>query len=188
MTTYSVGVLVGSLSKESINRRLFNALVRLAPDACLELNEIAIAALPLYNHDLDDDYPEQAKDLKSAVEAVDAIILVTPEYNRSIPGALKNALDWASRPWGMNSFAGKPSAVIGTSPGAIGTAVAQQHLRSILSFLASPELAQPEAYVQTVPGLFNSDGEITNDTMAQFLQDWLKAVHMHIAKTLSSAI
>lgn len=187
MSTYSVGVLVGSLSKESINRRLLNALARLAPDASLKLDEIPIASLPLYNHDLDDDYPHEANDLKAAVEAADGIILVTPEYNRSIPGVLKNALDWASRPWGRNSFAGKPSAVIGTSPGAVGTAVAQQHLRSILSFLASPELAQPEAYIQTVPGLFNPDGEITNESMAQFLQDWLQAVHRHIAKNLSTA-
>jgi chromate reductase len=185
MATYNVGVLVGSLSKDSINRQLFNALVRLAPKASLELHEIPIASLPVYNHDLDEDYPQEAKDLKSGVESADAVILVTPEYNRSIPGALKNAIDWASRPWGRNSFAGKPSAVIGTSPGSIGTAVAQQHLRGILSFLASPELAQPEAYIQTVPGLFTSSGEIADESLTQFLQDWLKAVHTHVAKSLA---
>jgi chromate reductase len=185
--TYNVGVLIGSLSKDSINRRLFVALQRLAPEADLRLSEIPIGDLPLYNRDVDADYPQEGKALKHAIEAADAVMLVTPEYNRSVPGALKNALDWASRPWGQNSFKGKPSAVIGTSPGSVGTAVAQQHLRSVLSFLASPELAQPEAYVQTTKGLIADDGEITNATTAEFLTSWLKAFHTHIAKTLSPA-
>jgi chromate reductase, NAD(P)H dehydrogenase (quinone) len=182
---YNVGVLVGSLSKDSINRRLFVALQRLAPEAGLQLTEIAIGDLPLYNRDFDADYPQAGKNLKHAIESADAIVLVTPEYNRSVPGVLKNALDWASRPWGQNSFAGKPSAVIGTSSGAIGTAVAQQHLRSVLSFLASPELAQPEAYIQTTDGLIADDGEISDASTAQFLITWLTAFHAHIAKTLA---
>src|SRR5690606_19821484 len=124
---------------------------------------IPIRDLPLYSYDYDDDYPQVAKDLKSAIEASDAILFVTPEYNRSIPGGLKNAIDWASRPWGTNSFARKPSAVIGTSPGAIGTAVAQQSLRSILSFCDSPQMNAPEAYIQSKPGLFTEDGECTDD-------------------------
>jgi chromate reductase len=186
MVTYNVGVLVGSLAKTSINRNLFTALKRLAPEADLQLTEIPIGDLPLYNHDYDADYPEAGRALKSAIEASDAMLLVTPEYNRSVPGALKNALDWSSRPWGTNSFQGKPSAVIGTSPGAIGTAVAQQHLRSILSFLASPELAQPEAYIQTTPGLISEDGEISNEGTTEFLITWLKAFHAHITHTLSA--
>lgn len=184
MTTYRVGVLIGSLSARSVNRTLFTALQRLSPAAELTLAEIPIGDLPLYNHDFDADYPPEGRALKTAIEDVQAIMLITPEYNRSVPGALKNALDWASRPWGTNSFAGRPSAVIGTSPGAIGTAVAQQHLRSILSFLASPELAQPEAYLQFKPGLFADDGEITDESTAEFLLDWLKAFHAHIEKNL----
>lgn len=187
MSTYRVGVLVGSLSKDSINRRLFVALQRLSPGTDLELVEIPIGDLPLYNRDYDGDYPDVGKELKSAIEESDAILLVTPEYNRSVPGVLKNALDWASRPWGTNSFQGKPSAVIGTSPGAIGTAIAQQHLRSILSFLASPELAQPEAYIQTTPGLITDTGEVGNESTAAFLTDWMKAFHAHISRTLRPA-
>jgi len=133
MSNYTVGYFVGSLSTSSINRLLAKALVRLAPRE-LELREIPIKDLPLYNRDHDDAYPPVATAFKDAIAAVDAVLFVTPEYNRSIPGALKNAIDWASRPYGKNSFARKPSAVIGTSPGKIGTAVAQQHLRSILSF------------------------------------------------------
>ncbi len=184
-TTYSVGYLVGSLSSTSINRRLATALKRLAASHNLELVEIPIAPVPFYSADFDASYPAEARDFKTAIEAVDAVLLVTPEYNRSVPGVLKNALDIASRPWGENSFAGKPSAVIGTSIGAIGTAVAQQHLRSILSFLASPEMAQPEAYLQTTDGLITDDGEITNEGTAEFLGSWLAAFHTHIAKSLA---
>lgn len=185
MTTYNVGFLVGSISSTSINRRLSKALVKLAPQADLKLTEIPISDLPFYSSDHDAAIPAAAAEFKRAIEASDGIILVTPEYNRSVPGVLKNALDTASRPWGQNSFAGKPSAVIGTSISAIGTAVAQQHLRSILSFLASPELAQPEAYLHMTEGLITDEGEVTNESTAEFLVSWLKAVHTHIAKTLS---
>lgn len=184
-TTFRVGVLIGSLSKNSINRTLFTALDAIAPTAGLELREIPIRDLPLYDRDLDSEFPTAASDLKKSIESSDAVLLVTPEYNRSVPGALKNALDWSSRPWGTNSFAGKPSAVIGISPGPIGTAVAQQHLRSILSCLASPELSQPEAYIQSTPGLFTPDGTITNASTEEFLTGWLTAFHTHIAKTLT---
>lgn len=185
MTVYNVGFLVGSISSTSINRRLSKALVKLAPQADLSLTEIPIAGLPFYSADHDASIPAEAAEFKRAIEAVDGVVLVTPEYNRSVPGVLKNALDTASRPWGQNSFAGKPSAVIGTSIGAIGTAVAQQHLRSILSFLASPELAQPEAYLHMTEGLITEDGDVTNDDTAAFLLSWLRAFHTHIAKTLS---
>lgn len=186
MTTYNVGFLVGSIASNSINRRLSKALVKLAPQADLNLTEIAIGELPFYSADNDAAIPAAAAEMKTAIEAADGVIIITPEYNRSIPGVLKNALDTASRPWGQNSFAGKPSAVIGTSIGAIGTAVAQQHLRSILSFLASPELAQPEAFLHMTEGLIAEDGEVTNEGTAEFLVGWLKAVHAHIEKNIAA--
>ena len=149
------------------------ALIRLAPPE-LELVEIPIKDLPLYNHDFDEDYPPEGRALKEAIAAVDAVLFVTPEYNRSIPGALKNAIDWASRPWGQNSFARKPSAVIGASPGAIGTAVAQQSLRSVLSFCDSPQMNAPEAYIQLRPGLITDDGEVTDETTTEFLRNFME--------------
>src|SRR5690606_23336519 len=133
MAKYKVGYLVGSLSSTSINRLLSKALVKLAPED-LELVEIPIRELPLYSQDYDNDYPPVARAFKQAIADVDAVLFVTPEYNRSIPGGLKNAIDWATRPWGQNSFTRKPSAVIGTSPGAIGTALAQQSRRGGLCF------------------------------------------------------
>src|SRR5690349_11904822 len=136
---YHVGYFVGSLAKASINRKLARALTDLAPDE-LQMTEIRFADLPLYSYDYDADFPPAARALKEHIAAVDAVLFVTPEYNRSIPGALQNAIDWASRPWGKNSFTRMPSAIIGASPGLIGTAVGQQHLRSILSFCNSPQM------------------------------------------------
>ena len=131
MTPYKVGYLVGSLSKDSINRKLARALARIAPPA-LSLHEIPWGDLPIYNRDLDANFPASAVAFKEAITAADAIMFVTPEYNRSVPGGLKNAIDWASRPYGKNALTRKPSAVIGASPGKIGTAIAQQQLRSNL--------------------------------------------------------
>jgi chromate reductase len=182
---YAVGVLIGSLSSTSINRRLVGALSNLAPTVGLQLTEIPIDGLAMYSQDHDAHYPLAARAFKEAIVRSDAILIATPEYNRSIPGALKNAIDWASRPRGTNAFSGKPSAVIGASLGAIGTAVAQQHLRSILSFCASPELAQPEAYIQMREGLITDEGKITDASTEAFLTDWLGAFHQHIAKTLT---
>src|SRR5690606_1881079 len=139
------------------------------------LRDIPIGELPLYNRDFDADYPPVGRAFKAAIEDVDALLFVTPEYNRSIPGALKNAIDWGSRPKGTNSFAHKPSAVIGTSPGQISTAVGQQRLRSILSFVNSPELAQPEAYIHYREGLFTDDGQVTDPSVEDFLRNWLDA-------------
>jgi chromate reductase, NAD(P)H dehydrogenase (quinone) len=184
MTDYRVGYFIGSLSTQSINRTLSRALVRLAPPE-LELVEIPIAELPLYNRDLDTDYPPEATALKDTIAAVDAILFVTPEYNRDIPGSLKNAIDWASRPWGSNSFAHKPSAVIGASPGKIGTAVAQQNLRSILSFCNSPQMNSPEAYVEFKPGLITDDGEVTDETTEQFLRDFMESFATFIVRVLT---
>ena len=172
MDTYTVGYFVGSLSKNSINRKLASALVRLAPQD-LVMKEIRFDNLPLYNYDFDSDFPAPAREFKEAIAAVDAILFVTPEYNRSIPGALKNAIDWASRPWGQNSFTRKPSAVIGTSPGKIGTAVGQQHLRSILSFCNSPQMNSPEAYIQFEKGLIDDSGNVSVPATEKFLREYM---------------
>lgn len=184
MTTYRVGYLIGSLAKESINRKLANAMFKLAPGQ-LEFHEIGFKELPLYSYDYDDDYPEEGRRFKKAIEDSDAILIVTPEYNRSIPGALKNAIDWASRPWGTNSFANIPTGVIGTSPGAIGTAVGQQHLRSVLGFLNSPQMNSPEAYIQFRDGMINDSGEIADDSTAKFLRNYLREFHEFIARVLT---
>ncbi|GAA1191724.1 chromate reductase [Kitasatospora gansuensis] len=184
MTTYQVGYFIGSLSEKSINRVLSRALIRLAP-AELEFREIPIKDLPLYNHDFDADYPPEGRALKEAIAASQALLFVTPEYNRGIPGALKNAIDWASRPWGTNSFTHKPSAVIGTSPGKIGTAVAQQSLRSALSFCNSPQMSAPEAYIQFTPGLFGEDGEVTDPATQQFLSDFMADYKAFVERVLT---
>jgi len=181
---YSVGYFVGSLAKNSINRKLALALIRLAPEE-LEFTEIAIRDLPLYSYDYDADYPPEGRALKQAIASVDAVLFVTPEYNRSIPGGLKNAIDWASRPWGENSFTGKPSAVIGGSTGAIGTAVAQQNLRSVLSFCNSPQMNSPEAYIQITEGLITDDGDVTNDGTAEFLREYMKSFAEFITRVLT---
>ena len=181
MTTFTVGYLVGSLAKASINRKLALALKRLAPPQ-LEMREIPIRDLPLYSYDYDADYPPAGRALKEAIASVDAVLFVTPEYNRSIPGALKNAIDWASRPWGTNSLARKPSAIIGASPGKIGTAVGQQHLRSILAFCNSPLMNAIEAYIEFTPGLVTDDGEVTVDTTQEFLANYMKEFHGFITR------
>ncbi|MFA5580578.1 MAG: NADPH-dependent FMN reductase [Paracoccaceae bacterium] len=184
MSTYKVGYFVGSLARASINRKLAQALVQLAPSQ-LEMSEIPFKDLPLYSYDYDDDYPPVARDFKQAIADVDAVLFVTPEYNRALPGGLKNAIDWASRPYGTNAFARKPSAVIGTSPGSIGTAVAQQNLRSVLSFCNSPQMNAPEAYIQFTPGLITDTGEVTNDSTEEFLRNFMAEFHTFIARVTS---
>jgi chromate reductase, NAD(P)H dehydrogenase (quinone) len=174
MSGYRVGYMIGSLSTQSINRTLAKALIRLAPEN-LKFVEIPIRDLPLYNRDFDTDYPPAGKALKDAIATVDAVLFVTPEYNRGIPGCLKNAIDWASRPYGTNSFAHKPSAVIGASPGKIGTAVGQQSLRSVLNACNSPLMGAPEAYIQFTPGLITELGEVTDKSTEQFLRNFLEA-------------
>ena len=182
--SYSVGYFVGSLAKASINRQLAHALIQLAPEE-LTFTEIRFGDLPLYSYDYDQDFPPVARAFKDAIHDVDAVLFVTPEYNRSIPGGLKNAIDWANRPYGHNSFARKPSAVIGTSPGAIGTAVAQQHLRSLLSFCNSPQMNAPEAYIQFKPGLITPEGEVTDETTEAFLRTYMQELHAFIVRVLT---
>ena len=185
MTTYTVGYFVGSLARASINRKLALALSKLAPPE-LELREIPIADLPLYSYDYDADYPPAGRALKEAIAAVNAVLFVTPEYNRSSPGALKNAIDWASRPWGTNSFARKPSAVIGTSPGKIGTAVGQQHVRSIMAFCNSPMFNAVEAYIEFTPDLISDDGEVSNDGTRDFLANYMQEFHGYITRVYTA--
>jgi len=181
---YTVGYFVGSLATASINRKLSEALIKLAPPE-FTFTEIPIKDLPLYSYDYDADYPPEGRALKESIESVDAVLFVTPEYNRGIPGALKNAIDWASRPWGTNSFAEKPAAVIGASPGGIGTAVAQQSLRSALSFSNARQMTAPEAYIQITEGLIADDGEVTNEGTAEFLRSFMNAFLEHTTRVLT---
>jgi chromate reductase, NAD(P)H dehydrogenase (quinone) len=179
-----VGYFVGSLSSTSINRVLSRALIRLAPDD-LDFTEIPIGNLPLYSQDYDDNYPPEARALKEAIARSDAILFVTPEYNRSIPGALKNAIDWASRPWGENSFDQIPAAVIGASTGSIGTALGQQSLRGVLSFCNARQMTAPEAYIQYSPEVFLDDGEVTNDSTREFLSAYMAEFRTYIGMVLT---
>ncbi|HWJ68770.1 MAG TPA: NADPH-dependent FMN reductase [Sphingobium sp.] len=185
MKHYKVGYLVGSLASGSINRKLAGALIRLAPEN-LDFTEISFRDLPLYSPDYDADYPPAGRAFKDALSAVDALLFVTPEYNRSIPGGLKNAIDWASRPYGTNSFTHKPSAVIGTSPGAIGTAIAQQSLRSVLGFCNAPQMNAPEAYIQFTPGLIDDEGDVTVGSTEAFLRNYMAEFHVFIARVLAA--
>lgn len=181
---YKVGYLGGSLSSASINRLLAKALVRLAPPE-LQLTEIPIRDLPLYSQDYDADYPPVARALKKAISDSDAVLFVTPEYNRSIPGGLKNAIDWASRPWGQNAFARKPSGVIGASIGSIGTAVAQQSLRGVLCFCNSPLMNNVEAYIHFKPGLISTAGEVGDEGTSEFLRNYMSEFHSFIVRVLT---
>lgn len=184
MPTLKVGYLVGSIARQSINRKLATALTKLAPDD-LEMQEIPIRDLPFYSYDYDNDYPQVARRFKEAIAAVDAVLFVTPEYNRSIPGVLKNAIDWASRPYGQNAFTRKPSAVIGTSPGSIGTAVAQQHMRSVLGYCNSPQMNAVEAYIRFTPDLIDDDGNIATESTREFLSQYLAEFRQFIERVLT---
>jgi chromate reductase len=172
MNQMKIAVFVGSLRMDSFNRRLARAVEKLAP-AEFAFKHVQINDLPLYSQDFDAAYPAVATRLKKDVESVDALLFVTPEYNRSVPGVLKNAIDIASRPWGTNSFAGKPGAVIGTSIGSTGSALAQQHLRNILAYLDVPMLAQPEVFVHFKDELIADDGTVSNDGTRKFLQSFV---------------
>lgn len=182
--TYRIGYFVGSLSSTSINRTLSKALINLAADD-MEFTEIPIADLPLYSPDHDKHYPAEAVALKEAIAASDALLFVTPEYNRSIPGALKNAIDWASRPWGQNSFDHIPAAVCGASPGRIGTALAQQSLRGVLSFCNARQMTAPECYVTLEPGMITDSGEVLDDRMREFLADFIQEFRTHTERVLT---
>ncbi len=182
MNQYLIAVVVGSLRTDSFNRKLADAIVKLAPPE-FSFIQVQISDLPLYNQDDDSNPAEPVRRLKSEIMAAQGLLFITPEYNRSIPGVLKNALDHASRPYGQNTWAGKPAGVIGVSVGTGGTAMAQQHLRNILAYLDVPTLGQPEAFIQINDALFDESGSI-GISSKEFLQDWMDRYAAWV-KTLS---
>lgn len=165
---YNAAVIVGSLRKESINKKLAKALMRIGKGK-LNFTLVDIADIPLYNQDLENELPAPVARLKAAVTTADAVLFVTPEYNRSMPGVLKNVIDWGSRPYGQNAWAGKPAAVAGTSPGHVATAACQSHLRSILTMLGMVLASQPEVYIVDRPGLIGDDGSVSDESTEKFL-------------------
>ncbi len=169
---HHVAVIVGSLRRESINRKFAQGLARLGA-ATLRFDFLEIGDLPIYNDDLWRDPPASVLRLKREVEASDAVLFVTPEHNRSIPPVLKNAIDWASRPKGDNSWAGKPASIIGTSDGNIGTAVAQAHLRSVAVILGTVLMGQPEVYFTTKPAHIDANGDFPDPKTRAFLENYL---------------
>jgi chromate reductase, NAD(P)H dehydrogenase (quinone) len=171
MSKYQIAVVVGSLRKDSFNRKLANAIVKLAPSE-FSFKQVKIDDLPLYNQDDDANPAESVKRLKNEIRSAQGILFLTPEYNRSMPGVLKNALDHASRPYGQNAWAGKPAGVLGASIGTTGTAMAQQHLRNVLAYLDVPTLGQPEAFIHVKDGLFDEAGNIGADSK-QYFQNWM---------------
>jgi chromate reductase len=171
MSQHQIAVIVGSLRRESLNRRLAEAVARLAPSDFV-FNPCVIADLPLYNQDDDDHQAAPVLRLKAALAASQGVLFVTPEYNRSVPGVLKNAIDHASRPYGHSAWSGKPAGVIGVSVGTLGTALAQQHLRNVLASLDMPTLGQPEVFLQARPDLFDADGKL-GIASRPLLQGWM---------------
>ena len=173
MSRYQIATVVGSLRRDSFNRKLAQAVIRLAPPE-FSFRLLSIGDLPLYNQDDDDHQADAVVQMKDEILSSQGLLFVTPEYNRSIPGVLKNALDIASRPWGTNSFAGKPGGVIGASIGSTGSALAQQHLRNVLAYLDVAVLAQPEVFVQFKNDeLIDAQGQIASDDTRKFLQGYV---------------
>jgi chromate reductase, NAD(P)H dehydrogenase (quinone) len=167
-----IAVMIGSLRRESFNRRLAHAAMKLFP-AEFSCKELKIDDLPLYNQDDDGNPAPAVKRLKSEIQASQGVVFVTPEYNRSLPGVLKNAIDHASRPYGQSAWAGKPAGIIGASIGAVGTAVAQQHLRGVLGYLDMPTFGQPEVYLKVNDKFFDAAGDIASADSKKFLQGWI---------------
>jgi chromate reductase len=180
--TRTVAVVVGSLRKDSVTRKVARAIEALAP-AHLKFEEVPIGDLPLYNQDIEENPPAAYVTFRDRIRAADAVLFATPEYNRSVPGALKNAIDVGSRPYGQSVWNGKPAAIVSVSPGAIGGFGANHHLRQSLVFLNMPILQQPEAYVGGAFGLFSEDGELTNETTSEFLRGFAQTFADWIEKT-----
>ena len=174
MAQKKIAVLVGSLRKESFNRKMAKALMKVSPDS-LGLEIIEIGGLPLYNQDLDDNPPTAWSEFRERLKKFDGFLFVTPEYNRSVPGVLKNAIDVGSRPYGKNSWAGKPGAVVSVSPGAIGGFGANHHLRQSLVFLNVPAMPQPEAYIGKAGDLFDERGDLFNESTREFAVKFMNA-------------
>ena len=183
--TFDVAVIVGSLRKDSINRKVANALAELAP-ASLRLGIIEIGHLPIYNQDGDGSPPSAWTEFRDRIKAADAVLFVTPEHNRSVPAALKNALDVGSRPYGKNAWSGKPGAVVSASPGAVGGFGANHHLRQSLVFLNVPAMAQPEAYIGHADKLFDASGKLVNDGTRKFLEGFMQAYAAWVAANAKS--
>lgn len=171
MAQYKIAVIVGSLRRDSFNRKLATAIAALAPPN-FSFHQVEIGDLPLYNQDDDANQAPSVKRLKADIAGSQGLLFVTAEYNRSMPGVLKNAIDHASRPYGQSVWAGKPAGVIGASIGSIGTALSQQHLRNVLAYLDVPTMAQPEVFIQVKDGLFDDAGHIGEGSRA-FLQTWM---------------
>jgi chromate reductase len=172
LSRYQIAVVIGSLRRASFNRKLANAVQKMGPTDCSFVS-IRIDDLPLYNQDDDENPADSVKRLKGEISAAQGLLFVTPEYNRSIPGVLKNAIDHASRPYGQNAWAGKPGGVMGASIGAPGTSMAQQHLRNILAYLDVPTLGQPEAFIHVTDKFFDKNGDIANPESRRFLHSWM---------------
>ncbi len=177
-----VAVIVGSLRKESFNKKLAKACAAVAGDL-FSFTFVDISEIPPYNQDQDNNMPAPVLRMKETVAAADAVLFVTPEYNRSVPGVLKNVVDWGSRPYGQNVWGGKPAAVAGTSPSAAGTAVAQSHLRSILTMLGMALISQPEVYITERPGIIAEDGTVTDESTKKFLRDFMSRFEAWVRRT-----
>lgn len=173
MSQYQIAVVVGSLRRDSWNRKLANAIVQLGSPG-FSFQDVKISDLPLYNQDDDASPAETVKRLKAQISAAHGVLFVTPEYNRSMPGVLKNAIDHASRPYGQSAWAGKPAGVLGASIGAPGASLAQQHLRNVLAYLDMPTLGQPEAFIHVTDGLFDDGGNIVRESSKKFLHGYLE--------------
>ena len=182
---HDVAVIVGSLRKESINRKVAHALAEVAP-ASMKLSIVEIGQLPIYNQDVDENPPAEWRAFRDRISAADAVLFVTPEHNRSVPAALKNALDVGSRPYGKNAWSGKPGAVVSASPGVIGGFGANHHLRQSLVFLNVPAMAQPEAYLGGADKLFDAGGKLINDGTRKFLQGFMQAYEAWITANIKS--
>lgn len=181
MSQYQIAVVVGSLRKDSINRKLAEAAIRLAPPA-FSFKHLQIGELPLYNQDDDSNQAAVVKQLKADIAASQGLLFVTAEYNRSIPGVLKNALDHASRPYGQSAWAGKPAGIMGASVGAMGSALAQQHLRNVLAYLSVEVMGQPEAFIQAGQGFFDGAGGIASEDSVKFVQNWMDSFAAWVKK------
>lgn len=187
MGKYRIGVIVGSLRRGSYNRKIAGVLKEVAPQT-FDMVDIEIGQLPLYNQDLDEQgpLPESWVFFREALQSVDAVLFLTPEYNRSVPGALKNALDVGSRPYGKNRWNGKPAAIVSVSPGALGAFGANHHLRQSLVFLNAPAMNQPEAYIGNVASMFDANGNFNNDNTRKFLKDFMESFALWVDANLRS--
>ncbi|MDB5194591.1 MAG: NADPH-dependent reductase domain protein [Parcubacteria group bacterium] len=181
MNTYHIAIIVGSLRRDSLNKSVARSIAALSV-AGLAFEIIDLSSVPLFNQDLESAFPKEVTDLKEKIKAADGLIIVTPEYNRSIPGVLKNAIDWTSRPYGDNAWAGKPVAVAGASGGALGTALAQAHLKEVLMYLDTHVMGQPEIYIGGFKDKSDAEGNITDQKTLEFLKQFVEKFQVHMLR------